>query len=82
MLPRVVCEVVRQIEEAGGEVRCRCRMTDVDVTGGRMRSVTLEGEGPDGERIEERVGASCVVLACGHSARDVFELLRDRKSVV
>lgn len=78
VLPRVVGEVVRQIEEAGGEVRCRCRMTDVDVTGGRMRSVTLEGEGPDGERREESVSASCVVLACGHSARDVFELLRAR----
>ena len=78
VLPRVVSEIVRQIEEAGGEVRCRCRMTDVDVTGGQVRSVTLEGTGPDGERHEERVGASCVVLACGHSARDVFELLHAR----
>lgn len=78
VLPRVVGEIVRQIEGAGGEVRCRCRMTDVDVTGGRVRSVTLEATGPDGERREERVGASCVVLACGHSARDVFELLRAR----
>lgn len=78
VLPRVVGEIVRQIEEAGGEVRCRCRMTDVDVTGGRVRSVTLEGTGPGGERREERVSASCVVLACGHSARDVFELLRAR----
>lgn len=78
VLPRVVGEIVRQIEEAGGEVRCRCRMTDVDVTGGRVRSVTLEGTGPGGEGREERVSASCVVLACGHSARDVFELLRAR----
>lgn len=78
VLPRVVGEIVRQIEAAGGEVRCRCRMTDVDVTGGRVRSVTLEGTGPGGERREERVSASCVVLACGHSARDVFELLRAR----
>lgn len=78
VLPRVVGEIVRQIEEAGGEVRCRCRMTDVDVTGGRVRSVTLEGTEPGGERREERVSASCVVLACGHSARDVFELLRAR----
>lgn len=78
VLPRVAGEIVRQIEAAGGEVRCRCRMTDVDVTGGRVRSVTLEGTGPGGERREERVSASCVVLACGHSARDVFELLRAR----
>ncbi|MBM6775428.1 NAD(P)/FAD-dependent oxidoreductase [Olsenella profusa] len=78
VLPRVVSEIVREIEEAGGEVRCRCRMTDVDVTGGRVRSVTLAGTGSDGAMREERVAASCVVLACGHSARDVFELLRER----
>ncbi len=78
VLPRVVTEIVRQIESAGGEVRCRCRMTDLDVTDGAVRAVTLSQDGPDGTTREERVAASCVVLACGHSARDVFELLRGR----
>lgn len=78
VLPGVVTELVRQIEEAGGEVRCRCRMTDLDVRGGRVRSVTLEQTGRSGVVSAERVAASCVVLACGHSARDVFELLLAR----
>ena len=78
VLPRVVDELVRQIEAAGGEVRCRCRMVDLDATGGRVRSVTLAQAGEDGSVREERVSASCVVMACGHSARDVFELLRER----
>lgn len=78
VLPRVVTDIVRQIEEAGGEVRTRCRMSDLDVTGGRVHSVTLVTTGDDGVEREERVSASCMVLACGHSARDVFELLRDR----
>ena len=78
VLPRVVTRIVRQIEEAGGEVRTRCRMSDLDVTGGRVRGVTLVTTGPDGSKREERVDADCVVLACGHSARDVFELLRER----
>lgn len=78
VLPRVVTDIVRQIEEAGGEVRTRCRMSDLDVTGGRVHSVTLVTTGDDGVEREERVSASCVALACGHSARDVFELLRDR----
>ena len=78
VLPRVVDELVRQIEAAGGKVRCRCRMVDLDVTGGRVRSVTLAQAGEDGSVREERVSASCVVMACGHSARDVFELLRER----
>lgn len=78
VLPRVVTEIVRQIEEAGGEVRCRCRMTDVDLAGGAVRGVTVEAMREDGSTREERVATDCVVLCCGHSARDVFELLRGR----
>ncbi|MBE5023778.1 FAD-binding protein [Olsenella sp. DSM 107455] len=78
VLPGVVTEVVRQIEAAGGEVRTRCRMTDLEVADGAVRGVTLATRADDGTEREERVAASCVVLACGHSARDVFELLRER----
>ena len=78
VLPRVVTDIVRQIEEAGGEVRYRCRMTDLDVRGGSVRGVTLSTTRDDGSICEERVASDCVVLCCGHSARDVFELLRER----
>ena len=78
VLPHVVTEIVHQIEEAGGEVRTRCRMVDLDTTGNVIRGVTLVTTDDDGTEREERVPTSCVVLACGHSARDIFELLRDR----
>lgn len=78
VLPHVVTDIVRQIEEAGGEVRCRCRMTDLDVRDGSVRGVTLSTTRDDGSICEERVASDCVVLCCGHSARDVFELLRER----
>lgn len=78
VLPRVVTDIVRQIEEAGGEVRCRCRMTDLDISGGEVRGVTLSTTRYDGSVCEERVASDCVVLCCGHSARDVFGLLRER----
>ena len=78
VLPRVVTDLVRQIEEAGGEVRLRCRMTGLDVTDGQVRGVTLATTDASGAVREERVAASCVVLACGHSARDVFALLKER----
>lgn len=77
VLPGVVTNIVRMIEEAGGEVRCRCRLTDIGVTDGAVRSVTLETRDAKGAPREERVATSCVILSCGHSARDVFELLRD-----
>lgn len=79
VLPRVVDDLCRQIRDLGGEVRCRCRMTDLDASDGRVRAVTLETRDAEtGLVIEERVPTSHVVLACGHSARDVFELLARR----
>lgn len=78
VLPGVVTNILRQIEEAGGEVRTRCRMTDLEVEDGALRSVALTSQAADGTFSEERVEVSAVALACGHSARDVFELLRDR----
>jgi len=79
VLPDVVTHIVEMIEEAGGTVRCRCRLVDLHVSEGRVRAVTLRSEDPEtGIVTEERVPCSRVVLACGHSARDVFELLRDR----
>ena len=77
VLPTVVENLVRRIEAAGGEVRCRTRLTDIDVTGGRVRHITLASVDPvTGIAREERIPTSHVVLATGHSARDVFELLR------
>ena len=78
VLPGVVTNILRQIVEAGGEVRTRCRMTGIDVADGRVTGVTLVSQGEDGAEREERVAASDVVLATGHSARDVFEMLCDR----
>lgn len=79
VLPEVVTRIVEMIEEAGGSVRCRCRLVDLDVSGGRVRAVTLRSEDPEtGIVTEKRVPCSRVVLACGHSARDVFELLSQR----
>ncbi len=79
VLPDVVTHIVEMIEEAGGTVRCRCRLVDLRVSEGRVRAATLRSEDPEtGIVTEERVPCSRVVLACGHSARDVFELLRDR----
>ena len=78
VLPGVVTNILCQIEEAGGEVRTRCRMTDLEVEDGALRSVVLTSQAAGGAFSEERVEVSAVALACGHSARDVFELLRDR----
>ena len=84
VLPAAVTHIARRIGDLGGELRCRCRLTDIEVSRGdesRIISVTLATTTLDGRVTEERVPASDVVLACGHSARYVFDLLK-RKGVL
>jgi hypothetical protein len=74
VLPGVVENLVARIEAAGGEVRWHTRMTELVAQGGRLVAVRLAG--PDG--CEEELACDRAVLACGHSARDVFEMLKSR----
>lgn len=74
-LPAVVKSIRERIVSAGGEVRFLTRLADIELSGGAVRSVVLE-DSRTGAR--EVVEASRVIVACGHSARDIFELARDR----
>ncbi len=63
----MVEQMRREIEQLGGEVRFRQRVTGLQVEQGHVLGVTLaSGEALPGEH---------VVLALGHSARDTFEML-------
>lgn len=74
-LPAVVKSIRERIISAGGEVRFLTRLVDIELAGGAVRSVVLE-DSRTGAR--EAVEASRVIVACGHSARDIFKLARDR----
>ena len=69
-LPGVVTALRETIVAHGGEVRFGARVDDLAPSGGRATGVLVQG----GERID---GAG-IVLATGHSARDVYALLRRR----
>ncbi len=69
-LPAVVEALRASIEAHGGEVRFGCRVVDLILSDGRLRGViTSHGEEVQGD---------AVVLATGHSARDIFHLLHRR----
>lgn len=72
VLPGVVTQIAQRITELGGEVRFRTRLVGLDIEGTQVRGVTLESNGQS-----QTIPASDVVLAFGHSARDVFALLRE-----
>ena len=75
-LPRIVDTLVARIRSAGGEVRFRTRMDEIVVENGRVAGVRVSSTAPGApaERCET-ITALRVVLACGHSARDVYEHL-------
>jgi uncharacterized FAD-dependent dehydrogenase len=66
----VVEKMRAEIVALGGEIRFQQRVTDVLIEGGAVRGVTLASG--------EQLRADHVVLALGHSARDTFEMLRQR----
>ena len=79
ILPHVVTNIVHRIEEAGGEVRFRCRLDDIYLAqDGSISGIHVTQE-HEGIGRGEDIAAHEVVLACGHSARDVFELLQKKQ---
>ena len=73
-LPGIVSAMRREIVELGGEVRFGTRLCGWRFHEGRLAEVDLESV-----EIGQvcRIGADSLILACGHSARDVFELCRN-----
>ena len=67
----VLCNVVRnmrnEIVRLGGEVHFQSCVTDVEISGGAISAVTVNGE--------QRIPCEQLVLAIGHSARDTMEML-------
>ena len=57
----------------GGEIRFNTRVTDILIENGSIKGVV--------DQLGNSSLASCVLLATGHSARDIFELL-NRKEVL
>ena len=70
-LPHIITSMREQVEAAGGKVLFGKRVTDLERKGDRLSAVLTA----DGDRIE----ADAFILATGHSARDVFELLKNKQ---
>lgn len=70
VLRKVVFNMRRAIEEAGGEVRFDTKLTDIFSEDGHVTAVEVNGE--------ERIPCSAVVLALGQAARDTCRMLFDR----
>jgi uncharacterized FAD-dependent dehydrogenase len=65
-LPHIIEKIRNTILEAGGEIHFNSRVVDIHSQFGAVTGVSLAG----GETID----AKSVILATGHSARDIFDL--------
>lgn len=73
-LPMLVMELRKSILNAGGEIHFNTKVTDLALSGDHISGVVVQtGEIMKGE---------AVILATGHSARDIFELLYKKKILI
>lgn len=68
-LPGIIVNIRRTIEKYGGVVHFNCRMTDLLIRDGAVRGIVAGG----GE-----MAADDVILATGHSSRDIYRMLEQR----
>jgi uncharacterized FAD-dependent dehydrogenase len=69
-LPQIIQDIREKIIECGGEVLFEKRVTDFTIKNNEIQGVVLH----DGTTIE----SNKVILATGHSARDIFKLLHKK----
>ena len=69
-LPRIVSAMSDKIVEMGGEIHFNQQLTDLAIENNRICSITLNEQ--------KTVTVANLVLATGHSARDIFELLHSK----
>lgn len=73
-LPHIITAMREQIIASGGEVHFEQKMTGLLVKDGHVRGVKTAGGGT--------WEAAHVILATGHSARDIFQLLHDQHILI
>jgi uncharacterized FAD-dependent dehydrogenase len=69
-LPHIIESIRERIIEMGGEVHFDCKVIDIIEQFGKVQGVRTEKAGI--------INADHVIVATGHSARDIFELFRSK----
>ncbi|MFK5974426.1 MAG: FAD-binding protein [Flavobacteriaceae bacterium] len=70
-LPKIVQNIREAVLEYGGEVHFNTKVTDFIIRNNQLKSIVLNNE--------KELEVKRVILATGHSARDIFYLLHQKK---
>ena len=66
-LPKIITQMRNTIIDAGGEIHFNSKVTDISTAFNAVTAVTINNE--------HVIACNKLILATGHSARDIFELL-------
>ncbi|AWI25694.1 NAD(P)/FAD-dependent oxidoreductase [Flavobacterium pallidum] len=72
-LPQIISDIRDKIIECGGTVLFETRLTDIIIKHNEVQGIITQNG--------DKITADKIILATGHSARDIFELL-DRKKIL
>jgi uncharacterized FAD-dependent dehydrogenase len=73
-LPHIITAMHEKIKECGGEILFEKKLTDFVIEDDKIKAAITQ----DGDQIS----ADAFILATGHSARDIFTLLHDKKILI
>ena len=73
-LPGIITAIRETIQNAGGELHFDTKVTGLVVDGGKIKGVKTQNG--------ETRNADAVILATGHSARDIFEMLHRQNILI
>jgi uncharacterized FAD-dependent dehydrogenase len=69
-LPGIISNIRQSILDAGGQFMLEKKVTDLIIEGGSVKGVVTSGN--------EKILSPCVILATGHSARDIYDICINR----
>jgi uncharacterized FAD-dependent dehydrogenase len=70
-LPKIIENIRENILKFGGEIHFETKVTDFVIKANKLKAIQLENG--------EEMAVNAVILATGHSARDVYELLHKKE---
>lgn len=73
-LPHIITAIRQTILENGGEVIFDAKLTDLIIENGKVKGIIVNHH--------QEFNADAVILATGHSARDIYELLHSKNILI
>ncbi len=78
-LPKIIEQIRNTILSCGGEIHFNTLLTDINIINDKVESITTADVASG---IEKKITTENLVLATGHSARDIYKLLHQKKVVL